>query len=360
MSAPRLLSISVPTNYTTRARALVDEFAGTRAWCVAEDDQNSFTLALVRAEHVEPLTDALEALAGHAELFSLAVIPVNAAIPSFEEEKPPEPEVPEQESNALGRVPLRVSRAELIEAIGSGVKINRAFIASASIASVVAAIGLVRDDVAVLVGAMVIAPLLGPNMALSLATTLGDLALAKRSLRASIIGACITVGAAVAFALVWQGGTDSTELLSRTEVGISSVGLAVASGVAGAFAFTSGLSATLVGVMVAVALVPPIVTSSILAVHAEWSRASGAALLFATNLVCVNLAGVLTFSLQGYGPRRWWERSRAKRAVRVSIALWSVMLLVIVLLILLSASRSDQSEGAVGDAGSVGVVLPVG
>lgn len=359
MSA-RLLSISVPSSYTDRAREIIDEHAGERAWRIAEDDEDSVTLALVRAERVEPLTDALEALAGHTELFSLAVVPLNATIPSFEDEKPPETEEPEPEKTTMGKVPLRVSRAELTEAISAGVRVNRAFVASATIASVVAAIGLVRDDVAVLVGAMVIAPLLGPNMALALAATLGDLGMAKRSLRASMVGASLTVGAALAFALVWQGGTDSAELLSRTEVGISSVGLAVASGVAGAFAFTSGLSATLVGVMVAVALVPPIVTASIFAVHAEWSRAGGAGLLFATNLVCVNLAGVLTFSIQGYGPRRWWEKSRAKKAVRVSLALWGAMLIIIVALILLSASRGDQPEDTGEPAAAPAPSVPAG
>jgi len=120
-------------------------------------------------------------------------------------------------------------------------------------------------------------------------------------------------------------------IASRTEVGYVNVILALASGVAGTLAFTSGFSGAVIGVMVAVALVPPTVTAGLLVGAGHFRLGLGAAHLAAVNVICVNLAGVATFLAQGVRPRRWWEADRAKRASRRAIAVWAVLLLALVL-----------------------------
>jgi uncharacterized membrane protein len=124
------------------------------------------------------------------------------------------------------------------------------------------------------------------------------------------------------------------EIASRTEVGLSDVALALAAGSAGALAFTTGLSAAVVGVMVAVALLPPLATVGLLLGSGHPRLAVGALLLTLTNIVCVNLAGVATFLWQRVNPRHWWEADRAKRMVRVSGAIWLALLALLVALIL--------------------------
>ncbi|GAB4546183.1 MAG: TIGR00341 family protein [Phycisphaerales bacterium] len=344
----RLIIACVPTDRAEEAAEILDTHAPDRYWRL---DTSKGGLAvyqsIVLASAVEACSDALEAAVGHEHAFSLTVLPVSALLPDRIAEQLEEQHKlsqPEPELSSEGKTPLRISRAELRTTIGKGVTVDRAFVASASIASLVAAIGLVRGDAAIIVGAMVIAPLLGPHMALALATTLGDFDLARKSLRASLVGGLLTIGVAVLYAIVHAGPFEpSDEFIGRTTVGFSSVALALASGVAGAFAFTSGLSASLVGVMVAVALVPPVVTSCFYAVHGQWGGALGAALLFATNLVCVNLAGVITFTLQGYSPRRWWEQSRARKGVRRSLMLWTGMLVAILAVIALSTLRATPN-----------------
>ncbi|MGC1951284.1 MAG: DUF389 domain-containing protein, partial [Gammaproteobacteria bacterium] len=99
-----------------------------------------------------------------------------------------------------------------------------------------------------------------------------------------------------------------------------------ASGCAGALAFTTGVSATLIGVMVAVALLPPLVTFGLLLGGGHSALAMGALSLFLMNLICVNLAGVMTFLVQGIRPAIWWEKDRAVKATRLAILLWVALL----------------------------------
>jgi uncharacterized membrane protein len=109
---------------------------------------------------------------------------------------------------------------------------------------------------------------------------------------------------------------------SRTRVRLGDTEVALASGCAGALAFTTGVSAALIGVMVAVASLPPLVTFGLLLGGGHPVLAMGAFSLFLLNLICVNLAGVATFLVEGIHPASWWEKDRAVKATRVAIGLW--------------------------------------
>ena len=125
-----------------------------------------------------------------------------------------------------------------------------------------------------------------------------------------------------------------SEIVTRTHVSLGDIVLALASGAAGALAFTSGLPSALIGVMVAVALLPPLVTCGLLLGAGHGAMATGAMLLFITNLICINLSGVATFLLHGIRPLTWWEADRAKRATRNAIVIWVLLLSALVFLIL--------------------------
>ena len=125
------------------------------------------------------------------------------------------------------------------------------------------------------------------------------------------------------------------EVASRTRAGPGDFAVALASGCAGALAFTTGVSATLIGVMVAVALLPPLVTFGLLLGGGHPALAMGALSLFLMNLICVNLAGVTTFLVQSIRPATWWEKDRAKTATRIAIGLWVALLAALVGLIVL-------------------------
>jgi len=259
------------------------------------------------------------------------LLPVEASLP-----RPKEPEEEAEEPEKKKRVPLRISREELYNDITEMTDINTTFLSLIVISAVVAAIGLYTNNVAVIIGAMVIAPMLGPNVAFSLATTLGDRELAFKSQKANLIGISMAVLFAVIMGLIFNVDPTTFEIASRTSAGLPDVLLALASGTAGVLSITVGVATALVGVMVAVALVPPLVTFGLLLAGGYWDLAAGAGMLFLINLICINLSGVMVFMVKGITPRRWWEAEKAKKSARNSMMLWTALLLLLIIAILFS------------------------
>jgi uncharacterized hydrophobic protein (TIGR00341 family) len=183
---------------------------------------------------------------------------------------------------------------------------------------------------------MVIAPALGPNVALALATTLGDGELSRRALRAIVAGTSAAFVLSAFMGILFGVNPQIPELVSRTEVNFGDIALALAAGSAAVLSLSSGLVSALIGVMVAVALLPPLVTLGMLVGSGHWDLAFGSLLLFLVNLICVNLAGIVTFLVQGIRPLSWWDTRRAKKATRNAIMLWTVLLFLLALLIYLS------------------------
>ncbi|MEZ6212224.1 MAG: DUF389 domain-containing protein [Phycisphaerales bacterium] len=169
-------------------------------------------------------------------------------------------------------------------------------------------------------------PLLGPNMALSLATTLADLKLAKRALITNTAGLLCAAAFAAIIAIILDLPVDGSEVALRINPKPADIAVALAAGVAGALAATTGVAMSLVGVMVAVALLPPLVVAVMFAVDGNWPEAANAALLLTLNIVCVNLAGVGTFLGQGVRPFGWDEGKRAKRIAFMVLAFWIMVL----------------------------------
>ncbi len=285
-------------------------------------DDEVLVRILLDAEHSEAVLDLLNERFSGQEGHRIVVLAVEATLPRNDPEKdnPAEQAQPEEKS------PERISREELYEDIKDAARCTRVFSAMVLLSTVLAATGLYYNSVTIIIGAMVIAPLLGPNVALSLATTLGDLALLRRALLTLSVGIGIVMLLSVTMGTFLEFNPASTEVASRTRVAIGDLVVALASGCAGTLAFTTGVSATLIGVMVAVALLPPLVTFGLMLGGGETSLALGALSLFLMNLICINLAGVMTFLVQGIQPVSWWEKNTAKKAVKIAIGLWTTSL----------------------------------
>jgi uncharacterized hydrophobic protein (TIGR00341 family) len=285
---------------------------------VAEDGRCT-TRILVQDEKRQAVMDALQGALANVEDSHIIVIPVDAALPR--------PEVDEEA--AKGRKQA-ATREELYEDVSKGATLDGNFLLLVFLSTIVAAIGLIEDNVAVVIGAMVIAPLLGPNMALALATSLGDTQLILKSFKSLLAGMVLAVGIAYLIAIIWPVPMESGELMSRTTVRMDSIALALASGAAAVLSFTTGLSSVLVGVMVAVAILPPAVTIGLMLGTGHSDLAGGAALLLAVNIVSVNLAAKLVLLYRGIKPRTWWEKKKAKTNIILYLLFWLISLVVLI------------------------------
>jgi uncharacterized hydrophobic protein (TIGR00341 family) len=210
------------------------------------------------------------------------------------------------------------------------------------ISSLVAAIGLLRNNVTLIIGAMVIAPLLGPNVALAFSTTLADYQMAKASLKTLLTGILVALSVTVLIGFLFTVDPTLSEIHSRTVVSYADLVLALAAGIAGVLSYTSGLSTTLIGVMVAVALLPPLAAFGLLLGSGRITLALNAMLLFFINLICVNLSGVITLVISGIKPRAWWEAKKARRLTRIAIAFWTFLILLLAALIFIQKTAVQK------------------
>ena len=283
------------------------------------EDGRQAVRILIASEHRQKLLDALQARLGKGEESKVLVYPLELILPRNEE--------------AEGKSATSTTREELYNEVSKGAKLDGTYILLVFLSTVVAAIGLLEDNPAVIIGAMVIAPLLGPNLAFALGSALGDTQIMWKALRTGSAGLGAALLFSIAIGYLWPSEVFSHEVMSRTDAGLDSIALAFASGAAAVISLTTGLSSVLVGVMVAVALLPPTAVIGMMIGQGEWQLAYGAALLLAINIVSVNLAAKLVFLFKGVKPRTWFEQQQARQSMRSYIVIWVLSLMLLGLVV---------------------------
>lgn len=324
-----MLELTAPPDSIKEARQIVEKEEVLGVWTNNLDEGYSILRMLVDADRIEALSDKLTDRFSNVDGFRIMLFSVEATVPKPEFEEKIEKKEEEETESFVGRI----SREELYSDVTSGSELNWVFIGLVLLSTLVAGVGLVRDDVAVIIGAMVIAPLLGPNVSMALSVTLADLDLGWRSLKTNAAGICVSLILALAMGVLMEVNLESQQLVNKTNVSLDDITIALAAGSAGVLAFTRGVPAAIVGVMVAVALLPPLVNVGLLLGSGFTNLAVGSVILTLTNLICINLAGILTFLVQGIRPRTWWEAKKAKKATRTAVAIWFFLLVALAIII---------------------------
>lgn len=289
-------------------------------------------LVLTRPDEHQSLLDALQSELGPENGWRITLTPVETTIPfPNEPEKDEGEEADSSEGEASGdeRPPLPSggrSREEIYDEVHEAAQWGRDYVLFVVLSTVVAVFGMMADNVAVVVGAMVIAPLLGPNLAFAVGVALGDGRLMARAAATSLLGIGLVLALSAAIGWLWPVPLTSHELMSRSEVGFAGMAVALASGAAAALSLVTGLSSALMGVMVAVALLPPAAAVGLFLGGGQPELATGAALLLALNVVCINLAAQVVMVTRGITPRNWYEKQTARRASMVNTAFWMILL----------------------------------
>ncbi len=313
----RLIEIYVDAGHSDTLAAIAEQQEAVDCYvgAVAEDGRQTVRI-LVSPSNQQAILDQIQTALSGSDGWRVVLLPVEAALP----------EPPKSEGKKILPSSKTATREELLSDIRTGTRMDRAYLMLTFLSTIVAAIGLLNDNVAVLIGAMVIAPLLGPNLAFIFATAIGDRTLMGQSIRTMTAGLLLVVISSALLGMIWPYGFESQEVLNRTFVGFEDVALALAAGAAAVLSLTTGVSSTLVGVMVAVALLPPAVTMGMLAGGGLIDQSIGAALLLAVNIVCVNVAGQVVLVMKKLGPRTLTEKADSRRLILRNIALWSALL----------------------------------
>lgn len=223
-------------------------------------------------------------------------------------------------------------------------------------ATTIAFFGVVSDSTAVVIGAMLVAPLMTPLMGTSLAMVMGWPRRVTKTGLVALGGIAFAIGLSIIFG--WGlsqvvSPVFNTQVASRIQPTLIDLVIAIAAGAAGAFAMSRpDVSDSLPGVAVAIALVPPLAVVGLMISQNDWDQALGALLLFTTNLVAILLVGALVFVLTGVVPV--FQLSQNARRVKLSLGMASI--LAVAVIAVLGVSTEDFQADLAGTTSATEVV----
>ncbi|HET7334928.1 MAG TPA: TIGR00341 family protein [Rhizomicrobium sp.] len=315
----RLVEVIAPDGYIDTVNAIADsESVIEKSTLVNCKDGHTLIRLLTRATGRQRLIDELQRALSSAEHWRVSLYPVDTSMP--------EKKLPEDERKERERQRTNQTREELFNGVWASATLSSDFILMSGLAATIAAAGLIQSNAAVVIGAMVLAPFLGPNIALALGAALGNIKLVTRGAIALVVGTAIAIGFGFVLAFVLRADGMTHELLLRTSVDPTSAVIALASGAAAALSLSSGTASALVGVMVAVALLPPAVTLGIAIELGYMRNTAGAAGLLLVNIAAVNLAALGIFFYRGIRPKSWLEQRTASQSILVSAVVCIILL----------------------------------
>ncbi len=312
----RLLEIITDDHKSTEVFDLIEQDQVIEHWTYPSENGQTVIKALLQDEYAKDLLTALENKSVHRVI----IYAIEGTLPKINEETEKK-----EDRIKIGKF-VAISKEELYNDIDMPVSLSVNFILMVILSSFVAGIGILKNNIAIIIGAMVIAPFLGPNMSMAFGTTLGDLRIIRKSIQTGITATVI----ALIISMIWGlTAADISAIANDPEIEYQDIVLALICGFSGAVTVISGQGTTLVGVMVAAALLPPLMRGGLLLGGREFGYALNSFLIFSANIICLNIAGIITFYLSGIRPGRWWDKERAKRKTRTAFIVWTVALLIL-------------------------------
>ncbi len=233
---------------------------------------------------------------------------------------------------------LRASREEILLDIIQMSKLNLNYLIYTTLAAILAAVSLLANNIIILVASMIIAPIMGPILGISMGTVLNIEDLRKQGLKSEAIGVglCILVGCITALVLPFVVVTDSIYI--RSHPTLVDVVFALAAGIAAALSVISVVSMALIGVAIAASIVPPAANVGIGIAYLVrgYNEASeivvGSAMLLAINILIINAMSIIFFWFTGIRPgvserkRKLASKVVKKQLFVISLALFIVLM----------------------------------
>lgn len=224
----------------------------------------------------------------------------------------------------------RADRLEVLKQVEAGAQGGADYLVMMVLSSGLASLGLLQDSTAVVIGAMLVAPLMGPLIGAGLGLAQGNLVLHRKSILVALQGLLVGFLMSVGIGLVNPGFETTLEIEARGNPDIFDLGVAVFSGFVAAYAIgRPGLKTTLAGVAIAAALVPPLCVVGISLTNDRPDIAANSAILLLTNVVAINLSAASVFALLGFlganknkgGAKRWVLRALVTSGLLLTLLL---------------------------------------
>jgi uncharacterized hydrophobic protein (TIGR00271 family) len=258
----------------------------------------------------------------------------------------PQPTLLQRLSTELVRIRPTLTideRSEVVQAASDLTRANTNYLVMIILSSVLASVGLLQSSVAVVIGAMLVAPLMSPLMGFGVGLALGDVVMMRRSTLTVMHGVGLVVLTSVLTGLIFPLPNPTPEMAARGEPNLLDLFVALASGAAGAFALARrDIPAALAGVAIAAALVPPICTTGLALANGETSLMLGAGALSLVNIIGISITAAGVFSVLGIQ-----QQGSVPAPQRLTVSAGILLLLVLPLGFLLRAEYIQLNTSTV-------------
>ena len=319
----RIIQVSIPAERNKTIYNIADNYNVIDVWAEPKNEDGMRTMSiLVAREMQQDVLDSIQLHFQDVENWRAVLIPVEGSVPVIEDKDI-------KKSQKKFKWQRSLSREELYQEVQNGSEGDLVYYIMVFLSTIVAAIGLIQNNVAIVIAAMVIAPLLGPNLALAFGTALGDRELILNSLKTTIGGVIASIVPCIIIGYFLPVDMSSEELFNRTDIGYPAIILALASGGAAVLSMTTGVSSALVGVMVSVALLPPAAAMGIFVGLNQMNNALNCGLLLITNMASIGLAAQIVLIFMGVRPRQFIEKRAASQSTIVQIIVCTVLLITV-------------------------------
>ena len=282
---------------------------------------------LLKPGQAQQVMDALQDALDDREDWRLLLLPVEAMAPEI---------LTEEEQEEMQQSDQLQVREEMVSEVQGNATLNRNFLLMCALSTLVAAIGLTLDNIAAVIGAMVIAPLLGPLLAFSLGSALGAHRMMGRALMATAAGLGTCIAASATLALLLPFNEEARMLDYSQPIQLRTLILPLGAGAAAALLTSANQSSVFVGVAVAAALLPPIAAAGLLMGAGNWHAGARAAFLVVTNVVGITVAAQIVFMASGVRPRRWSELKAAETSRWIHLGAMAALVLAMMALVFFS------------------------
>ena len=216
-----------------------------------------------------------------------------------------------------------------------------------SLAASIATLGLLQNSGAVIIGAMLVAPLMAPILAMGMSMVLAETRVFTFGAEATIKGAALAILVGLVIVIISPITDATTEILARTEPNILDLMVALASGAAAGYAISrSEVAAAMPGVAISAALVPPLCVVGYGLGVSDLAIAGGALLLFVTNLIAIVLAAGITFLALGFLPARE-EKGELRRGLRLAAVSLAAVFVILAVVTAQTIEQQDREDAVV-------------
>jgi len=327
----RLVQISVPQGKLESVRGVLDDEGID--YVVHEESSgrgiDSVAMFPLPTNAVEPVLESLRNVGLSDDTYT--VITEANTVLSNDFEALNERYAEEEDKDRIAREELTAKAEDLSPSL-------RTYAIMTVISAVIATAGLLLNSPAVVVGSMVIAPLIGPAMTANVGTVVDDRERFVRGVKFQAFGLLLAIASATAVAFLVRTAnvvppiadvTSVQQVRERVAPDFLSLVVALGAGAAGVLSLTTGVSTAIVGVMIAVALIPPAATVGIGIAWGQPLVSLGSSVLVLVNILSINLAVLVGLWYQGYRPEHWFREDDARSATvkRMGILVVSILVL---------------------------------